>query len=282
MRTLTDHFPKEWFGCMRKNDAVIFRHTPGGENWHKDYLLISDIHIDSKDCDRDLLKRLLDEAKAKDATVLIFGDLFDMMGGKYDPRTNKGHVASAYQVAEYFDAVVDDAYNFLSPYSGNIGMISLGNHEYSVIKRHETNPIKNLIYRLGEHIEYGEYDGFIRFYFEIMKHSTSRTMYYTHGTGGNSPVTKGVIQTNRRAANIDADFFVSGHIHQGWNVPHARIRLNEQCIANTYDQEHIQLGTFKNSGAWERSKGFTAPVKGGYWLTFSGVKHTKHEIRRAK
>jgi len=269
---------------MRKNDAIIFRHSTKG--WPgKSYLLVSDLHLDSKDCDRDLVKRVFDEAVEKDATILMFGDVMDLMGGKFDTRTNKGHIKSAYQVAEYFDAVIEEVAEFLRPYAKNIGMMAMGNHEYSVIKHHETNPLRNLIYRLGDHIELGDYTGFVRFFFDggTTGGRTSKTLYYTHGSGGNSPVTKGVINTNRRSSTIEADYFVSGHIHQGWNVSHSRIRLNEQCVVKTYDQEHIQLGTFKDSGEWEQAKGFGSPVKGGYWLEFTGyAKAVKDEIRRAK
>jgi len=271
---------------MKKNDAVIFRHDIKYEDgWEqKHYLLISDLHIDSEHCDRGLLKKLLDEAKAKNATILIFGDLFDMMGGKWDKRTSKGDIKSVYKVEEYFDAVIEEVAEFLKPYAQNIGMISKGNHEITVLKHHETNVINRLIYRLGEHIEAGDYSGFIKFFFSTNAgQRQSKTLYYTHGSGGNSPVTKGVIKTNRRSANIDADFFVSGHIHQGWNVSHSRKKLNDACRIVEYDQEHIQLGTFKDTSTWEETKEFSAPVKGGYWLTFTGSTRTlTHEIKRAK
>ena len=269
---------------MRKNDAIVFRHDLNGWDGKK-YLLVSDLHLDSKECDRDLVKKVFDEALREDATILMFGDIMDLMGGKMDRRTNKGHIKSAYQVAEYFDAVIEEVAEFLRPYAKNIGMMSMGNHEYTVIKHHETNPLRNLIYRLGPHIELGDYTGFIRFFFEDEKNNSNRsskTLYYTHGSGGNSPVTKVVIQTNRRASTIEADLFVSGHIHQGWNVSHSRVKLNDQCVIKTFDQEHIQLGTFKDSGEWEKGKGFGSPVKGGYWLEFGGNGKISTEIRRAK
>ena len=50
------------------------------------YLFLSDVHFDSTHCDRDLLTKHLDEALAMNASVLVFGDWFDLMQGMYDPR----------------------------------------------------------------------------------------------------------------------------------------------------------------------------------------------------
>lgn len=113
---------------MRKNDAIVFRHDLNGWDGKK-YLLVSDLHLDSKECDRDLVKKVFDEALREDATILMFGDIMDLMGGKMDRRTNKGHIKSAYQVAEYFDAVIEEVAEFLRPYAKNIGMMSTLLHE---------------------------------------------------------------------------------------------------------------------------------------------------------
>jgi UDP-2,3-diacylglucosamine pyrophosphatase LpxH len=52
----------------------------------QDVLMISDVHFDNPKCDRKLLKKHLDEAKRRNAKVLINGDLFDLMQGKNDKR----------------------------------------------------------------------------------------------------------------------------------------------------------------------------------------------------
>ena len=101
-------------------------------------------------------------------------------------------------------------------------------------------------------------------------------MYYTHGSGRNSPVTMDVIKTNRRQVSIDADIYVSAHIHQSWNVTKARIKLNEQNKIVRTVQEHIQLASFKNHGKWENAKEFGAAPLGGYWLEFYQTNHLNH------
>ena len=231
-------------------------------------MLMSDEHFDSIDCDRSLLKRHHEEAKAKNAPIFKFGDVFDCMGGKYDPRTHKADIRPEYQVKDYFDAITRDAFKFYKDY--DIAFISDGNHEENVLKRHETDLIGNLAERLE--CKRGLYDGFIRFSFYNGSGASKRKMdlYYNHGGGGNSPVTKGVISTNRRGVAYDADLYVSGHNHNRWNVEIMRRKVNKMGKVISSAQNHINMGTYKDTPA-NRSQfesGFGAPNKGGVWLRF--------------
>lgn len=253
-----------------KNDAFVVRMEPG-YGWEQWFLLQSDVHFDSKHCDRAMLKRHLDQARDRDAVILIFGDLFDCMGGKYDPRTTKADIRPEYANATYFQSIVKDAANYLAPYKENIGLISDGNHESSVLLRHEISILDDLSERLGG-VNRGRYAGFIRFQFNIYGSGRrSYTMYYTHGSGGNSPVTKGVIGTARRQDNIHADFYVSGHLHSEYEVPRMQTRLNGQCCVEMKRCMHWQLGTYQQShlhGGWADHKGFPAANIGARWLRF--------------
>lgn len=254
---------------MIKNDAFTLRYDNVIQGWEKWLLLMSDEHFDSKHCDRKLLKKHHDQAKERDAVIMKFGDVFDCMGGKYDKRSNKDDLRPEYNVANYFDAITDDAAEFYKEYADNIFLITMGNHEESVQKRHEVNLIKNLAQKIGVK-NIGSYSGWIRFFFSNGdSHRRSKTMYYTHGSGGNSPVTKGTIQTNRRAVQTDADYFVSGHNHNSWEMVITRRLLNGQCIEETYNQHHWNLGTYKDPGEWELASGFPPPAKMARWVRFS-------------
>lgn len=264
------------------------------KKWGQWILLMSDVHFDSVKCDRKLLKKHLAEAKEKDATVLIFGDFFDAMGGRYDPRSSKGDIRPEYNVKGYFDAIVKDAANFLESYKDNIGFISDGNHEVSVLSRQEVDLMGNLTERLG--CTRGSYAGFIKFMFETKSEESQKTggrssklLYYTHGSGGNSPVTRGVIKTNRRAASVQSDIFVSGHIHNEWVVNLPMIKVTDQGMVKKTEQTHISLGTYKDSSfgesSWENMKEFPSPSMGGCWLRFyyDGAENTvNYETIRAK
>ena len=248
------------------NDAYVLRLNAGEHH----FLLLSDVHYDSKNCERKLLKRLLDEAKEKNAQILIFGDFFDAMGGKLDPRTSKEDIRPEYNLGGYFDQIVTDAVKFLQPYKDNIILISDGNHELSVKKHQEIDLIERLITLLNSKIIHGKYSGFIRVYEKYGTTKRSNLIWYTHGSGGNAPVTKGVIKTNRRQDQIQADIFISGHIHTEFDVPRTQVRLNHMNNVEIKKVRHYQLGTFLNSidQVFASMKEFAAPNLGGRWLTF--------------
>ena len=255
--------------------------TYGGKNYGQWVLLMSDEHYDSINCDRKLLKKHHEEAKSKDAPIFKFGDVFDCMGGKYDPRTHKGDIRPEHNVKDYFDAIVRDAEDFYSDYP--VAFISDGNHEENVLHRHETDLIGNLAKSLK--CERGNYSGYIRFSFKDRTGHGKRHMdlYYDHGMGGNSPVTKGVISTNRRGVTYDADIFVSGHNHNRWTVENMREGADTVGKIKAYKQLHINTGTYLDKPATGRDKygsAFGQPNKGGVWLYFSlSGSHQKLEVR---
>tara|TARA_R110000772_G_scaffold63416_1_gene142015 strand:+ start:862 stop:1716 length:855 start_codon:yes stop_codon:yes gene_type:complete len=249
----------------------------------REFLLISDIHFDSKKCNRKALKSMLDEAAERGASVMIFGDLLDIMGAKYDPRSGKSDIRPEYNTDNYFLAVVDDLCKFLGPYAKNILFISKGNHEGSVKRRHEFDLLQIMAYKLKMEYKWsgllGPYEGWVMFDAQIKREEKtlrsygSATAYYTHGAGGNAPVSRGVIQTNRRQVQINADIFISGHIHTQWAVPIPQRSINTSGIEEVKDVLHLQLGCFKEAhrGEWEAQKGFGPANIGGYWLKFAIV-----------
>jgi len=270
----------------KKNDAVLIRMDNVKAGWEQWFLLHSDVHYDNKKCDRNLLKKHHQEAKEKGAGIIDFGDFFDVMGGKYDPRSGKQDIRPEYNKGSYFDAVVEDAADYLSNYKDNIVLIAEGNHEISIQNRQEINLTKRLIEKVNPNIIHGKYTGWIRFNFTIGNtQRSSKTLYYTHGSGGNAPVTRGVIQSARRQDFIDADILVSGHIHTEYQLSRPKVKLNDAGNQLIYEQHHVQLGTYKDSfsGTWENMKGFPPPSMGGAWIRFYCYSNEiKYEITRAR
>jgi predicted phosphodiesterase len=252
-----------------KNDALVVSKGGIKSGWEGHTLFLSDVHFDAKHCDRRLFKEHLERAKAKGAKIFIVGDFFDAMGGKWDKRSTKADIRPDYNTAHYFDDIIDDAAAFLKPYTENIAMISMGNHESSVLLRHETNLTGRLCRALGPTVFDRKYAGFIRFQFEAYNIRTSKTLFYTHGAGGSSPVTRGVIQSQRRQHDLRADIYVSGHTHSEWNVPRPYTKLNEQCNVEVHKCHHISLGCYKQDhleGGWADHKGFGAASIGAAWI----------------
>ena len=253
------------------------------KKWEHWVLLSADQHWDAIECDRKLLKKHFDEAKEKGADILIFGDFFDVMGGKYDPRRRKGDIRPELNVDNYMDELTNQASDWLLPYSENIKFISRGNHEVAVLKNQEVDLTDRLVtmlnYKGGKdtNIVTGTYRGYVLCKFkESDKGGRHKyTIGYTHGYGGGGPVTKGTIQASRKQIYMaDADIIVQGHIHEAWTMEIVRERIGP-APAHTPRLEvctHIQLPTYKEDYAdgdnWHTHTGKPPKSVGAYWLRF--------------
>jgi len=253
-----------------------------GSDWEQWIFLLSDIHYDSKDCDREMLKRDLDYAQSLGAKILIGGDLADCMGGKYDPRTHKGDLRPEYEVANYFDVVEYEAVKFLKKYSDDIIYMGRGNHEENVLQRHEVD-LTNRIARGIKCPAVGDYSGWIRFSFYNPSGQGKRhaNLYRNHGNGGSSPVTRDVISTARNAAIYDADIVWTEHTHTQWDVPLRREKTDKLGSMVYYSQRHVKTGTYNDKpkrGRNQWDSKFGPPNKGGVLLRFN-VEGRRQKLR---
>ena len=208
---------------------MILEARKHGNNVHefrvyKDHLffLISDLHWDNPKCDLDTLKEHLDEAVELGATILINGDFFCLMQGRYDGRRIKGDVRPEHNTPSYLDNVIDTAVEWFKPYAEHIGMIGYGNHETSILKHCETNVLQRFVdlmnHKYKTRIQLGGYGGYIAIPVSRRKNGKSPLtfgIHYYHGSGGGGVVTKGVIQNNRLATFIrGVDMIWQGHVHE--------------------------------------------------------------------
>jgi hypothetical protein len=242
-------------------------------------LFQSDVHWDNPKSDRAKFTEHLDEARERDAPVLDNGDFFCAMQGKWDKRANKNDLRPEHQKAEYLDTLVSTAEKALSPYADLLTVRGQGNHETAILKKHETNLTERLVERLkakSPTVALGGYSGFVVF---RVRYNDTRTrpikMFYHHGYGGGGPVTRGTIQTARMAAFLaDADLVWTGHTHDHWTMPIARVRLNQDCTAIEHTrQEHIRTAGYKEEygdgwGGWHIERGGAPKPVGAVWLRF--------------
>lgn len=240
------------------------------KGWEQWFLLTSDWHLDNPKCDRKTLKRHLEQAKERNAKIIIFGDLFCAMQGKYDKRSNKLSLRPEHQTDNYLDSLVDTTAEFLEPYKSHIAAISPGNHETSIQGRHETD----LTGRLCQQINVYKiaYSGWVVFRLRC-KEMRTRTinLSYHHGYGGGGPVTKDIIQTNRKAVYLpDADIVVSGHTHDSFVFPVSRVRLKANGEQVLEQQHHIKTGNYKDEftcgSGWAVEKGMPPKIIGSVWM----------------
>jgi len=260
--------------CERTGRNVLtLRHPVVEPGWSQRYLLIADVHFDNPLCDRRLLRRHLDEARESGAGVMCFGDWFDAMGGRSDPRRSKTGVRDAHNADNYLDLIVDDSAEFLEPYAAQLVMMSDGNHETAIRKNIEVDLLDHLCRRLQ--VQHMGYSGWIRMMFERPGGGdrTQRRLFYHHGWGGGGPVTKGTINPSRVAPYVpDADIVVFGHIHEQWLFSVARQRCTNGGRLYFDKQMHVQLPTFKQEytpkGGYHIEKGRPPKPVGAWWMEF--------------
>lgn len=258
--------------------TVMFDVTPGWELWT---FWTSDNHYDSVTCNRDLLTADLDQAKKRNALIFVVGDFFDAMQGRFDPRRSMDELREEYRRNDYYDYVVRDAAKFLNPYANNLAMMGMGNHEASVVKNANTNLLDRTVEKLndvnGTAIQRGGYGGWVRFMFNMSGGEntgprTSVKVKYFHGSGGEAPVTRGAIQTNRQAVYLpDANLVINGHSHNGYHIPITRERMSGKGKLYFDTQHHLRIPGYKQaygdgSGGWEVERGGVPKPLGSWWV----------------
>lgn len=178
--------------------------------------LFSDIHFDSPDCDKETLKKHLDSCLREGRYILFGGDFFDAILLR-DKKRAVNHLMEA--TDNQLNVKIENAYEFLLPYAALILFMGRGNHEESTLKYNGLDLLQMLTALLNANaktnIQLGNYSNFIRFSWhnKCGKKILSYDIYQTHGYGGNSPVTKGMIDFNRIAKGVNADLIWIGHKH---------------------------------------------------------------------
>lgn len=248
------------------------------ESMKINFFVTSDVHYDSIYCNRDQFIRDLQEAQKRDALICLVGDLFDAMNGRFDPRRDMSKVRKEYLRADYYDALVEDMFKALKPFAKNIILISDGNHETSTLKNantHLTDRLTSLLNGAGGKIAHGGYGGYLKVIVrKEPRHSDSILIKFFHGSGGEAPVTRGVIQTNRQAVFLpDADIVLNGHSHNQYIVPITRERVSDLGVLYFDNQYHVRTPGYcmsygDGSGGWEVERGGIPKPTGGCFITY--------------
>lgn len=236
-------------------------------------LQLSDVHYDSKECDRELLDKHLREAEKRGALVFINGDWFDLMQGKKDPRGSYSSLRPEYKAANYLDLVIQESADYLSKFDLQF-IIGRGNHETNITERMHHDPIASLAMLMrmqGKDVTDVGYDGYICYRMRKSTIIKSAVQYFHHGYGGAAPRSKGVLNADlNQAAYPDADIYTTGHTHNKTYLPLIAERVsNSTGVINQSICHHIQTGSYKKLSdmGWAKEKGFKATPMGGWWMS---------------
>ena len=235
-------------------------------------LQLSDVHYDSKECDRELLDKHLREAEKRGALVFINGDWFDLMQGKKDPRGSYSSLRPEYKGANYLDLVIQESADYLSKFDLQY-IIGRGNHETNITERMHHDPIASLAMLMrmqGKEVTDVGYDGYICYRLRKSTTVASTLQYFHHGYGGAAPRSKGVLNADlNQAAYPDADIYTTGHTHNKTYLPLIAERVSKNTgVIKRSVCHHIQTGSYKKLSdmGWAKEKGFKATPMGGWWM----------------
>lgn len=244
---------------------------------HKDWefwvFLASDIHLDSKHCNRKLLKKHLELAQERGAPIIFTGDNFDAMQSRGDKRHEKSDLLPEMIKGTYHDSLIEVCSNWLKPFARSIAIMGDGNHETNVRKSLEIDLNQRLIGYLniltGSKIHFGNYAGWIFYCFKDGTQLHSKAHHYHHGSGYTSNAAKKVAS----ALWPDANILTFGHDHKAGIHYEDRERVSIGGKQYQDSQLQIKLGTYKDAwgdGArgYEVERAHGAKSLGGYFLRF--------------
>lgn len=272
---------------IEKTSDKAFRLTfdsKGKIRFKSKVLVISDVHWDSLKCDREELKRVLDNCKRQSTPVFIIGDLFDCMGGKYDKRRSQKCIREEHKTDTYFDTIIDDAVKWFMPYKDIIALVTDGNHEDSIITNNETDLIGRFVKCLnlaGSTAQRGGYWGYVAIRQQCNKsnHST-KTLYFHHGFGGGGESSRGINQNMQTSRIAFADIYVSGHIHRRNMDDNIISCLDRNGNVIYKHQLFLRTSTFKQDlGGWASRMGMGPRPIGGWEIELEYIKDQDQKVR---
>lgn len=256
------------------------------------FLLISDIHWDNPKCKRDILKKHLDKAVSEGAFIIVNGDFFCLMQGKYDPRRSKKDILPEHNKANYLDAVIQDAVQWFAPYKDNLLLVGYGNHETAIVKACETDPLQRFVDLFNmtnnANLEIGGYGGVVDVKMNANKNSNRGkfTIRYYHGYGGGGAVTKGVIQDQRQMAMWEGyDMTWQGHVHELYHhVNPVEFYDSHQKKIKIRNVHQVRTASYKEEyedgfGGFHIERGRPPKPIGGYWLTLKIIDSKKDGVK---
>lgn len=223
---------------------------------HVQLALLSDLHWDNPKCDRELLKKHLDYCLENNIKVMLNGDTFCLMQGKWDPRRSKKDIRPEHNKANYLDAVIEDAVEWFTPYADILTVVGYGNHETGIIRNVETDPLQRFVdllnYKCKSNVVTGGYGGWLMlniFPSEKSQKQFSTKIKYFHGSGGGGIVTKGALNLTRALELAEGfDVFTMGHIHENAARNDVREFLNTNSGKHEIVLKQIHMaitGTYK-------------------------------------
>jgi len=213
---------------------------------------LMDLHYGAKTCDLKAFKAFISN-NDEFTYYFINGDMWDAIYFS----DSKRFTASGHDKTDQDDPIDNDVKemaNILEPIKGKIIAVGLGNHEWTVLKRHHTNLSKRLADVLG--VPYMGFSYFCRLNIfrmdEDIKGQTRNIDFFVqHGFGGGCRTEGGsVTKYSKHADRFLCDVYVVGHDHKMQYVryPTMGIRGSKGSVRLFAKSKVVVLG-----GSWKKA-----------------------------
>lgn len=274
---------------IAKNVTRVVVPFKRSNEWEYRVLIAPDIHMESIKCNLPLFKKHSKQVAESGSGMILPGDLYDVMGGKYDPRSTKYELHPRFANST---AYIDDCVEWVSQtlkdlnIATNIHVIGEGNHETAIKSRLEVSLIDRTVALLKQGttatVTNGSYAGWVQYVFEDPDNAKVRhqiNINYHHGSGYKSAAAR----MRRIAEHPDAHILVLGHWHDFFSEYKARYRLNQRGSEKRDSVLILQCPGYKDdygdgAGGWCIEKGHSPKKLGAWWIKFTFDRATKRII----
>lgn len=235
----------------------------------------SDHHIGASNTDYGLIKAEVEAARRLNAVCILNGDHFDAILPHDRKRFTVEAMHERVRNDSSLNSALEWAVELFAPIAPQIAAIGHGNHDESVVKHHSVHLGSMLAAGLtgyGFDGTFGGPEGYVLVRLtDGSKHGTTIRVFYTHGAGGESPVTGGTIDFYRlRNWVVDADVITIGHKHNHLYQEVSRQRVTRYgCVY--YDTIHcVMTGSYgyRTARNYASLRGMPPKPKGGAFMRF--------------
>lgn len=260
------------------------------------FLVLGDVHFDSRQCNRRVLSALLKTAVERNAVIVSIGDFFDLMQGRNDPRASASSIRLRHVSDAYLDEVIDEAADYwcgsASGYAAtNLAMLGQGNHESAFLKHRGSDPTAGLAQAIRgkcvSPVSVGGYTGWIKYDVSFgpsaeNQQRRSLNIMYHHGAGGGGGQSGGVLDARRMFAwSPDAQIILASHNHCSNTMGVQRLRYSSIRGVHRINEEFsefVRVGTLKQewgSDGWAVEKGGGPTPCVQKWIRFFPSRGTR-------
>ena len=257
-------------------ESIVFETVVDGHNDRLGLWVFSDVHAGSPNSDIERWRRDMDEAMARGDWLMCIGDFFDcILPTDHRRYTQSGLIPRLRDRDDITSELMDYGVELMSPYAERLILWGAGNHEKEMLHHHHADIINLCLGRLNEQlknkkgktkhkISHGGYSGYLQIAARRKKNNgkdrttgkrKSWKIHYHHGSGGESPVTKGMINANRSRISFVADTYLFGHHHHRWADDCRIIDVTPQGKIIAHESKIVQTGGYLRAYGKEAEPG---------------------------